>query len=158
MSMREEKNSFTSKSPGLAILLSLLPGLSLLYLGRTKKALGLFVIDAGIILTIIFSNSYILGCLMVGIYLVTFGPACLESYQLAKYGKNTIDTEARWYVVILLLITGFNALPLLWQSTHFSREAKIGWSIAVPILAILFFTLLASFWTDLDRYLKELLT
>jgi hypothetical protein len=147
-----------SKSPVLAVLLSVLPGLSLVYIGLPKKAIGLFVIDAGIILTIIFSDSYVLKCLMAGIYLVTFGPACLESYQIAKYGQNTIDTEARWYVTILLLTTGFSALPLLWKSGYFSKEAKIGWSIAVPVLAVFFFTVLANFWTELDHYLRTLLT
>lgn len=146
-----------SKNLFLTLLLSVLPGLSLVYVGRHKKAFGLFVIDLGIILTFVFSESYIFKVLMAGIYLITFGPAALESYQLAKYGKNTIDTEARWYVIILLLTTGFSALPLLWKSAYFSKNAKISWSIAVPVLAVLFFTLLSSFWTDLDRYLRTIL-
>jgi hypothetical protein len=140
------------------MFLSILPGLSLVYVGKFKQALPLFIIDAGIILTVIFSGSYIMKILMAGIYLVTFFPPALESYQLVKYGRNTINTEAQWYVIVLLLTTGFTALPLLWKSGNFSKKAKIAWTVAVPVLAVLFFALLAKYWDNLDDYLKDLLT
>lgn len=93
---------------------------------------------------------------MVLIYGVTFLPSCVESYQLARYGRNTVDTNARWYVTLLLLSTGFSALPLLWVSTQFSRTAKIIWTIAVPVLAIIFFSVLFRYWTFFEEYLQGL--
>jgi hypothetical protein len=48
-----------------------------------------------------------------------------------------LDSKA--YIIVMLLTTGINALPLLWQSANFSRHAKMLWTIAVPLLAVLFF-------------------
>ena len=140
------------------MLLAFIPGAGELYLGRVKKALFLLIIFTGIFLTFMFSGSYLVKVLMSGIYLVTAIPAGLESYQLARYGRHTIDTSARWYVVVLLLTTGFSALPLLWGSGRFSKRGKILWTIAVSVLAVLFFTLLARYWAASDAWLKELLT
>ncbi len=153
--MSHNEDNVTQKNPLIAILLSLIPGLSLLYVGRRRKAFGLFVIDAGIIIAFIFADSYIMRILMAGIYCVTFLPACLESYQISRYGKNTINTSARWYVTLLLLTTGFAALPMLWNSDYFSRRAKIGWSVAVPVLAMLFFSGLAVYWHSLNHVLRS---
>ena len=108
----------------LVALMSLVPGLSLLYLGRWKRAIVLFVIDAGIVLAFTLSGSYLMKLLAVNIYIFTFIAPFMESYQLARYGKNTISSDSRWYVVVLLLTTGFNALPLLWVSRSFSKRPK----------------------------------
>ncbi len=139
----------------LTLVLSLVPGLSQLYLGRPKKAAGLLIVTTGITLSLIFSDSYLMVLIMCNIYLFTSVPAGVESYQIARYGRNTIDTSSRWYVVILLLTTGFTALPLLWNSGNFSKKAKITWSIAVPVLAAVFFTVLIRYWNALEALLRE---
>lgn len=141
----------------LVVLMSLIPGLSLLYLGRWKKAAVLFVIDAGIAFAFLFSGSYLMKLLALNIYIFTFIAPCVESYQLARYGRNTISSDSRWYVTVLLLTTGFNALPLLWASGSFSRKAKISWTVAVPVLAVLFFGALIYYWDAAENLLRELL-
>ncbi|MBD3263770.1 MAG: hypothetical protein GF375_01550 [Candidatus Omnitrophica bacterium] len=144
------------KAPLLTILLSALPGFSHIYLGRIKKGLSLLVIDTGMVLTLIFADSYIMTVIMVNIYFFTFLPACIETYQISKYGKGRTVTESRWYVVVLLLSTGFSALPLLWQSSLFSRKAKIGWTVAVPVLAVIFFTFLIRYWSVIETFFGSL--
>jgi radical SAM superfamily enzyme YgiQ (UPF0313 family) len=154
---RTKDGSMTGKKVWAVVLMSLVPGLSLLYLGRWKRSIVLFVIDAGIALAFFLSGSYLMKLLAVNIYFFTFIAPCIESYQLARYGKNTISSDSRWYVIILLLTTGFNALPLLWVSRSFSRKAKIAWTIAVPVLAVLFFGALISYWDTAENLLRELL-
>jgi lysylphosphatidylglycerol synthetase-like protein (DUF2156 family) len=151
------KNS-SDKNIYLTLGLSVLPGLSHIYLGEYHKVPGLFFIDAGIALTLLFSSSYVMSLLMVMIYFVTAVPASVESYQLARYGENTIDTGAKWYVTILLLTTGFAALPLLWKSDRFSKRAKAAWTIAVPLLAAAFFTILIRYWSYFESQLEKILT
>jgi len=145
------------KSVLLTVIFSLLPGLSQIYLGDKKKGFFLLLIDAGIIFTLITSKSYLMRILMAGIFLVTFLPSAVESYQIAKYGERKIDTSSRWYVTILLLCTGFTALPLLWSSEKFSKKAKINWTVAVPILAFLFFSFLIKYWDMLENGVKKII-
>ena len=147
----------THPRPELTLLLSPIPGLSHLYLGDKKKAVSLLIIDTGILLTLIFSKSLLMKVLMLGIYTITFLPACIETYQIAKYGKRLLNTNSQWYVILLLLTTGFSALPLLWQSDSFSKTGKIAWTIAVPTLAALFLFFLASQWNDIEQRLQNLL-
>lgn len=146
------------KNKKLIIILAVLPGAAHAYLGNIKKTLVLFVIDAGIIVGLLFSKSYIMKVVVVNIYLFTPIPAAMETYQQAKKKKSRINTDSRWYVIILLLTTGFNALPLLWASKEFSHASKIIWSILVPLLAIAFFYVLIAYWQELDIFLKEVLT
>ena len=128
-------------SPLLAASLSLVPGLGHLVLGKRGKALALFVVDFGMIVSVYFLNSRI-GALLVGIvYFMAMVPAVIETYTLAQGGLSRFS-ESKFYIVALLLVTGFPALPLLWQSRVFSKRMKILWSIAVPALAILYFSFL----------------
>lgn len=145
------------KKTWLVILLSLIPGLSLVYLGRFKKTLMIFIVDIGIVSGFVLSDSYLFKLILINIYFFTFLAPFLESYQLVRYGRNTIDSESRWYVTILLLTTGFNALPLLWNSDRFSRKAKIAWTIAVPLLFLLFLSVLVKYWDRAESLLRSLL-
>ncbi|MBD3245961.1 MAG: hypothetical protein GF333_03025 [Candidatus Omnitrophica bacterium] len=144
------------KNHYIVLLLAVVPGCAHLYLGRIRKALGLWVIDTGIILTVIFSDSYLMKLIMVNIYLFTFLPAGLETYSLARGKRSVVDTDSRWYTVTLLLTTGFSALPLLWQNRKFSRRAKILWTIAVPLLAGLFFFFLVTYWEMIEQFLRRI--
>jgi hypothetical protein len=148
---------YKKKKLWIAILLSIIPGLSLLYLGRGKKTIALFIVDIGILLTLLLSTSYLAKLLAVNIYVFTFMVPFIESYQLARYGKNTVGTDSKWYVMVLLLTTGLNALPLLWQSGNFSHRAKILWSIAVPALAGIFVFALVNHWDAAENFLRNIL-
>lgn len=145
------------RNVALVCVLSFVPGLSQIYLGEKKKGLMLLLIDAGIFFTLLSSKSYLMRLLMAGIFLVTFFPPAIESYQEAKYGEKKIDIRDRWYVTMMLLFTGFTALPLLWSSDRFSRRAKISWTVAVPVLAVLFFSFLIKYWNALESGLRKIL-
>lgn len=149
--MKKEQN----KKPFLALILSLIPGLSHLYLGKIKKAVVLFIIDAGLVLSLIYSNSYLMKLIAINIYLFTFLPACLETYNMAKGKESWINTDSKLYTVILLLTTGFSALPLLWQNKELSKRFKIIWTIAVPLLALVFVGVLASYWDNFEQLLVK---
>ena len=149
--------NYKNKNVLLTLVLSVVPGLPHLYLGDRKKAAGLFVIDGALVLSVLYSRSCLMKALMGGIYFVTVVPACIETYQLSRYGKNTIDTDSRWYTVLLLLTTGFSALPLLWQNRNFSQSSKVAWSIAVPVLAAIFFYILAHYWDVFERQITRIL-
>lgn len=145
------------KSVLLAVILSFVPGLAQIYLGNIKKGLFLLIITAGIFLTVILSKSYLMKLIMSGIYFVAFAPALAESYQIARYGRSRIDTEARWYINIMLFTTGFSALPLLWGSKNFSKVAKIAWTVAVPTFATIYVLFLVRFWDRLEQLLRKFL-
>ncbi|MCF7916731.1 MAG: hypothetical protein K9L61_03045 [Candidatus Omnitrophica bacterium] len=146
-----------TKKPTVAAVLSLMPGLSHLYLGQIKKALVLFVIDLGLGLILVFSQSYLMKLIMINIYLFTFIPACIETYSYSKGNKSRISTDSRWYVTILLITTGFNALPLLWQSNKLTKRYKIIWTVLVPILAAAFVFILIRYWDNLEAFLKSII-
>ena len=55
------------------------------------------------------------------------------------------------------LIKGFFALPLLWQSTLFSKKSKWMWTVAVPVLAILYFIFLFFYGRTLFELVGPLL-
>ncbi|MFO8053294.1 MAG: hypothetical protein R6U54_05005 [Candidatus Omnitrophota bacterium] len=144
------------KKPVVAVVLSMIPGLSHLYLGQIKKALVLFVIDLGLGLALVFSQSYLIKLIMINIYLFTFIPACLETYSYSKGKKSRINTDSKWYVTILLITTGFNALPLLWQNSKLTRRFKIIWTVLVPMLAVAFVFILIRYWDNLEAFLQKI--
>lgn len=143
-------------NPTFIFVVSLFPGIGHMCLGLNKKALALFIIFLGLISGFIFSDLLMIKTLMVMVYFSIAVPAGLETYQIAKYGKNNIDTDARWYTVVLLLFTGFAALPLLWQNDNFSKNSKILWSIAVPVLAIGFFTMIIKYRSVIETFLEKI--
>jgi hypothetical protein len=144
------------KKPVVVLLLSMIPGFSHLYLGQIKKALVLFVIDLGLGLTFVFSQSYLMKLIMINIYLFTFIPACLETYSYSKGKKSRISTDSKWYVTVLLITTGFNALPLLWQNSKLTKRFKIIWTILVPMLAVVFVVILIRHWDNLEAFLQKI--
>lgn len=131
-------------SPVIAATLSLIPGAGHLYIGKRRKAVALFVLDIGIAGAFLVLKTNI-GYLLIALgYLMTMVPAVLETYALAR-GKVSGFSESKPYIWVMLLMEGFAALPLLWQSQAFSKRTKIAWSIAVPLLAVLYFVFLGLF-------------
>lgn len=141
--------------PWLAILFSFLPGAGHFYTGRTAKGFAFSVVSLGLLLTVIFSKFYGFILLTALLYVITVISGAVENYAFAK-GRESHLSESTVYVVFLLLTTGFSALPLLWQSPCFSRKAKIAWTIAVPVLAVGFFTFLFFYGTEIERLLQDL--
>jgi hypothetical protein len=139
----------------LTITLSFIPGLAHMYLGRYKKGLGLLCVSVAAIVGWLFSAAIIIKCLMTVVYLVTAIPAALETLQIARGRQAALYTSQRWYIILLLLTTGFPALFLLWQSSYFSPKSKIAWTVAVPVLAVLFFTCLAAYWNQVEGFLER---
>ncbi len=141
-------------APSLAASLSLVPGVGHLVVGKRRKAAALFAVDVGIIFSIFFLKS-IVGHFLAGVgYFMTMVPAVIETYGLAQGGVSQFS-ESKPYIVTLLLVTGFSALPLLWQSRVFSKRIKIAWSIVVPVLAVLYFSLLGAYGIRLYNYAKN---
>ncbi len=139
--------------PFLAASLSLVPGLGHLAVGRRGKAAALFAVDLGIICSIFFLRSnagHLLTCFS---YLMIMVPAVIETYTLARGGVSRFS-ESKPYIVTLLLMKGFWALPLLWQSRAFSKQIKIVWSIAVPVLAILYYSFLGLYGIRIYNYTR----
>ncbi|HNX68743.1 MAG TPA: hypothetical protein PLL75_01295 [Candidatus Omnitrophota bacterium] len=144
------------KKPSLACFYSLLiPGLGQLYLNEKAKGLTLLCMDLGILVSVLVSRSWV-GRLMMGlIYLAIVFPSAVDAYQCASGKPRTFSGDSVPYVILMLLVVGPFAVPLLWQSGRFSKGAKIGWTVFVIVIAlfvILAMTFLASFF---DEFMKQ---
>ena len=138
-------------SPLFAASLSLVPGVGHWAVGKRGKAVGFFAIDLGIVGTLLFLRSPVVPLLACVVYFVAMVPAVLETYTLACGGASQFS-ESKLYIVVLLLVTGFSALPLLWQSRSFSKRTKIAWTVAVSVLAVLYFSFLGVYGMRLLKY------
>jgi len=123
----------------VALVLSLLvPGLGQSYNGEHRKGLFIFVVCAlcggmAFWLSGINHVSLLLGLLIV------WASAIVDAYKTAQTSGRSLDWPyRRSYVVTMLLLLGPLALPLLWQSPHFSRVAQTRWTIVVVSVALLF--------------------
>jgi hypothetical protein len=140
-------------SPLLAASLSLIPGAGHWAAGKKGKAVAFFVIDLGMACAVFFLRSPTALFLICLVYFMVMVPAVIETYTLVQGGVSKFS-ESKPYIVLLLLVTGFSALPLLWQSSVFSKRTKIVWSIAIPVLAILYFSFLGAYGIRLFNYVK----
>lgn len=144
------------KNPFLAAFLSfVLPGLGQLYLKDTGKGWALLCMDIGVGVSLIFNHSWI-ALLMLGlIYLFILFPAVVDAYQDAGGKRRTFKGESVPYVIVMLLVIGPFAIPLLWQSSNFSKGSKIGWTILVIVLALLVIVAIMSMASFLDTLMKQ---
>jgi len=127
------------RSPLLALALSaLVPGLGQLYNKEAGKGLVIIGSCLGLGLLIYWQSglnriTFALALLLVWI------SAIAEAYKSAQASGQPPDFYYRKaYVVSLLLLIGPFALPLLWQSPHFSRTARWTWTAIVSGAALLF--------------------
>jgi TM2 domain-containing membrane protein YozV len=127
------------KNPLIAMVLSVIvPGLGQIYNQEVKKGLAIF--GSCLILGLLtywisglnkFSTA--LALLLLWISNVT------DAYKVAKTSGQELDFYYRRpYVVAMLLLVGPLALPLLWQSPHFSWTARWIWTAIVLVAALLF--------------------
>lgn len=126
-------------NPLLALLLStILPGAGQLYNRETKKG------------WLIIGSSLSLGLLIYGLsgfnkispalaLLLLWISAIADAYKVAtSSGEGADFCYRRPYVVAMLLCVGPLALPLLWQSPHFSQIARWIWTVIVVGAVLLF--------------------
>jgi len=144
------------KNPRLALLYSLLlPGLGQLYLGERAKGWTFVCMDIGVAVSLIVSHTWIFCFLMGGIYLAIMIPAALDAFQAASGRPRTFSDDTLPYVIAMLLMVGPFAIPLLWQSSKFSKGAKIFWTGAVILIALLTITILMLSASFLDQLMKQ---
>jgi TM2 domain-containing membrane protein YozV len=143
------------KDPRLALFYSVIvPGLGQFYLGEHAKGWTLLCMGAGVVVSLIVSHTLIACFLMWGIYLAVMIPAAWDAFQTASGRPRTFTADTIPYVIIMLLMVGPFAIPLLWQSRKFSTSAKIAWTVVVILIAffaITVMTFVASFLEQLVR-------
>lgn len=151
-------------APSLAAALSLIvPGLGQLRNGERAKGIAILCITAGIwsgILVATLGPPAFRSWLTVGVlalvYLFVWIPAIVDAYQRAAGIPTTLLSGGkRWYVILMLLTVGPMALPLLWQSPRFSQRAKIVWTIAVILIALVGLVVLVVVGPLIERTLRE---
>ena len=152
--------------PLLAALLSLLlPGAGQLYNGERAKGITILCITGGIGYGLCMATlgpgafrSVFSVCMLVVVYLFVWVPAVIDAYQRAA-GQPTalLSGEKAWYVILMLATVGPMAIPLLWQSRTFSHAAKIGWTVAVILLAILAVVFLLFIGPTVERSLHDVM-
>ena len=144
------------KSPHLSFLYSLLlPGAGQLYLGESAKGWTLLCMDAGVAVSLILNHTWIAWILMGGIYLAIVVPAAIDAYQTASGRSRTFSGDGIPYVIVMLLLVGPFALPLLWQSSKFSKTARIAWTAVVMLIALLAIVTLTFSASFLDQLMKQ---
>lgn len=125
------------KNPYFALIYSVfIPGLGQLYLGERAKGWTLVCMDMGIAVSLIVSHTIIAWFLMGGIYLAVMIPAALDAFRTASGRPKNWTGDTVPYVIIMLLMMGPFAIPLLWQSRRFSTRAKVLWTVAVILVAL----------------------
>jgi len=126
------------KNPRLALFYSVIvPGLGQIYLGEYAKGWTLLCMAAGVGVSLIVSHTPVACFLMGGIYLAVMIPAALDAFQTASGHPRPFAGDSVLYVIVMLLLVGPFAVPLLWQSRKFSTRAKILWTLAVILIALL---------------------
>ena len=143
------------KNPFGACLFSILvPGLGQLYLGEKAKGWTLLSMTAGVAVSLIFSHTLVAWILMAGIYLAVMIPAALDAFQTTAGRPRTFSGDTVPYVIVMLLMVGPFALPLLWQSPKFSKTAKIVWTLIVVLIALLAIVTLMFTASFLNSFMK----
>jgi len=143
-------------NPWIAFFLSFfIPGLGQLYVGEKAKALSMLCITAGIWISLLISRSFITLILIGPLYLFALVPASLDAYQTAAGRPRTFKGESVFYVIIMLLVVGPFAIPLLWQSPKFSRVLKIVLTVLVTLTALAAIVTMTMFASFFDKMMAQ---
>jgi len=130
------------KKPLIAFLLSMLmPGLGQIYNSQRAKGVAMLCIALGIWFWFVMAaigpahvRSGFSQFVLAITYLFVWIPSIADAYRHDVSTRQSLITgQQAWYVILMVLMTGAVAIPLLWQSLRFSRTAKIVWS-AIAIL------------------------
>ena len=152
-------------SPFLAAILSaLLPGLGQWLNGERAKGVALLCVTIGIWFWLAMATigpasfrSWF-SQLILGIsYLFVLVPAATDASRVAAGSTppTLLSAGKPWYAIVMVLVVGAMAVPLVWQSPSLSRSAKIAWAavgILNPLLALL---VLAVFGPLIERFLGD---
>jgi hypothetical protein len=125
-------------------LCSVIPGCGHVYFGQWSKGLSLLVIDAALLAGVFISHSFLIRGMMFIVYGVVLISSVADMQVLSGFKPPGKVNDSKGYIAFLLVTTGVNALPLLWQSKAYGRLGKVLWTFAVPVLAIVF--IVAIFW------------
>jgi TM2 domain-containing membrane protein YozV len=127
------------RSPYAALVLSaIFPGLGQIYNKQTAKGFVVMGSCVGLALLMYWQSglnkiTFILALLLL------WASAITDAYKVARDAGSPSDFYFRKsYVVAMLMLIGPLALPLLWQSRHFSPTARWTWTIIVVGAALLF--------------------
>ncbi len=143
-------------SPSLAMLLSLLvPGLGQCLLGQRSKGLSTLAVVGGIIASVLLFHSTGTLLIMSLAYIALAIPSAMDARRVAAGQPEPAVSQTPWYIIGMLLMLGPFAVPLLWQSSRFSRRAKIGWTVAVLLIALLGVLALAAMGPMVDQLQRE---
>ena len=129
----------TRSNPRMALLCAvLLAGLGQIYNRENTKGLIIFASAVSLgVLGAWFSGFNRFAMLLALVLL--WVSAATDAYQMAKNAGQPPEFYYRKaFVVAMLLLVGPLALPLLWESTKFSRTARWLWTILVVSVALLF--------------------
>ncbi len=146
------------------MLLSLLmPGLGQLYNGDRAKGTAVLCIALGTWLGILLSllgpegiRSPFTFLLLGMAYLFVWIPAVIDAHAVAAGNPGQLlSGGSAWYVIMMLLVVGPMAIPLLWQSQAFSRASKIGWTVFVTVVAIAIILSLLAIGPAMERLIHD---
>jgi hypothetical protein len=120
------------------VLSVIVPGLGQIYNQEVKKGLVIFgsCLSLGLLTYWVSGLSKFSTALAL---ILVWISAMIDAYKVATTaGQPSAFYYRRAYVVAMLLLVGPLALPLLWQSPHFSRTARWIWTAIVVVAALLF--------------------
>ncbi len=116
----------------------IVPGLGQIFNRETKK--GFIILASCLGLGLL--TYWLSGLNRVSIALaliLLWSSAIVDAYKVAKASGQPSDFYHRKpYVVVMLLLVGPLALPLLWQSPYFSRFARWTWTVIVVAAVVMF--------------------
>jgi hypothetical protein len=150
--------------PALAACLSLIaPGAGQLYNGERAKGMAMLVMTAGIWFWMImaaigpaaFRSRFTL--ILFGlVYVSIWMPAVTDAYrQVPGTVQSLLSGHKRWYVIVMVLVTGIVAVPFVWQSPRLSRTAKIVWSVIGTLNTVLGLCAIAVIGPAIERLLDQ---
>ncbi|HQB12250.1 MAG: TM2 domain protein [Candidatus Omnitrophica bacterium ADurb.Bin292] len=144
------------KNKWIALVLSFfVPGMGQIYLGDRTKGLTLLCVSAGLAYALVTSRSLLNLIFLAPICLFVMVPSAVDAYQVAVGKPRKFTGDSVPYVVFMLLVVGPFAVPLLWQSSKFSRFMKVAWTILVILIAIAIILFLRDVASVMDSLLGQ---
>ncbi|HVS03199.1 MAG TPA: hypothetical protein VMT16_10560 [Thermoanaerobaculia bacterium] len=153
------------RSPWLAAGLSALaPGAGQLYNGDRPRGWALLAIAAGVVAAVALClwgprpfRSWLGALLLAALYPLLWMPAVADAWRDARgRGRGLVAADSIGYTVLMLLVAGPMALPLLWQNRQVPRAAKRWLTVGVVMVAIGGVLLLALAAPWLEALLEEM--
>lgn len=147
-----------------AALSALVPGLGQLYNRRPAAGAATLVSTLGIWLALAWttlgppdSRSWLTAATLLVAYPFLLVPAVLDAVRdRSDVAVSRSPLGSRWQIIVLLLAIGPLALPQLWQSDRFSRRAKLAWTLAVALIALLAILMIVVIGPLVESWLAEL--